>query len=140
MRPTATHMRLLGPIAVGLALLALLAAGCGSSSDDTATTPTDLPPPGSATTSNAPSGVRTDACVDDSLDPPEVVVIGGSCGLGRRTAAAWQGKASCHSPSGASRFACTVGKLRCLGVSTDRGIAVSCSRPNLSIAFVGKSD
>ena len=130
-------MRTVGYL-LAAALAALAIAGCGSSSEDTASTPTGLGPPGSATTSTAPSGIHTKACVDEDLDPPEILVIGGNCAEGKRTVAAWTGKRSCSSPPGASRYACTVGKLRCVAASTDRGLAVSCSRPNLSISFIAK--
>src|SRR4029077_2132704 len=108
---TAGHSKL--PLAAFAAVIAamvtaLAIAGCGSSSDDTSSTETGLGPPGSSTTSTAPSGIHTKACVDEDLDPPEIVVIGGSCGDGKRTVAAWEGKSSCSSPAGASRYACTV--------------------------------
>lgn len=126
---------------VAIALVAI--AGCGGSSENTATegastTETGLGPPGSGTTSTAPSGVRTKTCNDDRLDPPEVVVIGGSCGQGKQTVTGWEAKVACYSPAGASRFACTVGKLRCVGTETERGIAVNCSRPELSISFLSR--
>src|SRR6478752_8780738 len=92
---------------VAIALVAV--AGCGGSSEGTTTTETALPPPGSGTSSTAPSGIRTKACTDERLDPPEIVVIGGSCGQGKQTVTGWEGKAACYAPAGASRFACTVG-------------------------------
>jgi hypothetical protein len=52
----------------------------------------------------------------------------------------WTRNHSCSSPSGASRYACTIGKLRCLGTTTDRGILVNCSRQGRSISFVVKPD
>lgn len=122
-----------------LAVLAPVAvAGCGGSSGESSSTETGLEPPGSATTSTAPSGIRTKTCVDERLDPPEVVVIGGSCAPARQTVTGWEAKAACYSPAGASRFACTVGNLRCIGAATARGIAVNCSRPKLSISFLSR--
>jgi len=121
---------------VAIALVAV--AGCGGSSEGTTTTETALPPPGSGTSSTAPSGIRTKACTDERLDPPEIVVIGGSCGQGKQTVTGWEAKAACYSPAGASRFACTVGKLRCMGIETERGIAVNCARPQLSISFLSR--
>jgi hypothetical protein len=124
---------------VAFALVAV--AGCGGSSEGTSTTgaETGLNPPGSgATTSNAPPGIETKACTDERLNPPEIVVIGGSCAQGKQTVAGWEAKTACYSPAGASRFACTVGKVRCVGTRTERGIAVNCSRPQLSISFLSR--
>lgn len=132
-------MRTLALLAVvAFALIAL--AGCGGSSEGTSTTGSaTIPgPPGSATTSNAPPGIQTKSCTDERLNPPEVVVIGGGCTQGRQTVTGWEGKSACYSPAGASRFACTVGKLRCVGTETERGIAVNCSRPQLSISFLSR--
>jgi hypothetical protein len=128
-----TLLRLL-PIALALAVAI---AGCGSSSsEDTSSTPSGLGPPGEATSSTAPSGVSTKGCKDDSLDPPEIVVIGGSCAEGRRTVAAWGQNDSCKVAKNASHSSCTVGKLRCIGTVTDRGLLVNCARPARSISFV----
>jgi hypothetical protein len=126
-----------------VAIAVVAVAGCGGSSgggtSGEETSPaTALPPPGSGTTSNAPSGIKTKTCADARLDPPEVVVIGGSCAQGKQTVAGWEAKAACYSPAGASRFACTVGKLRCMGTKTERGIAVNCARPQLSISFLSR--
>jgi hypothetical protein len=124
---------------VAIALFAV--AGCGGSSDGTSTTSgaeTIPGPPGSATSSNAPPGIRTKSCADERLNPPEVVVIGGGCAQGKQTVTGWEAKSACYSPAGASRFACTVGKLRCVGTKTERGIAVNCSRPQLSISFLSR--
>jgi hypothetical protein len=121
-----------------VAIALVTVAGCGGSSEGTSSTETGLAPPGSAATSNAPSGVRTKACTDERLNPPEIVVIGGSCDQGRQTVTGWEAKAACYSPAGASRYACTVGKLRCMGTETERGIAVNCSRPQLSISFLSR--
>ncbi len=121
------------------AALALLIAGCGSSSSEQ-TTGGGETGGGAATISKAPSGLSEQKCVDKALDPPEVVVIGTgtSCAEGRATVSAWTHKLSCSSPSGASRYACSVGKLRCLGTTTDRGTVVNCSRQGRSISFAVK--
>jgi hypothetical protein len=121
-----------------LAIALLSAAGCGGSSEATTTTETGLGPPGSGTAPTAPAGVRTKTCTDERLDPPEVVVIGGSCDQGKQAVTGWEAKAACYSQPGGSRFACTVGKLRCQGLETDRGIAVNCARPQLSISFLSR--
>jgi hypothetical protein len=133
-------MRTAGPLRLVLAALVIAMAmtGCGSSGGGMSSTGEGSGGPGEATTSTAPSGIHTTACVDEALEPPEVVVIGASCGEARRTVAAWEAKGSCSSPEGASHSACTIGRLRCIGTSTDRGIAVNCSRPNSSISFIEK--
>jgi hypothetical protein len=52
---------------------------------------------------------------------------------------AWQQSASSCAPSaGASRSGCNAAGYRCLSTVTDRGLAVSCSGPGRSIAFVAK--
>jgi hypothetical protein len=38
----------------------------------------------------------------------------------------------------ASRSACTVGRYRCLTVTTGRGFAVGCALPGRSISFVAR--
>jgi hypothetical protein len=136
--PIAAHNRF--PLA--LALVALLAlAGCGSSSSGGGSTAQPATEP-SATTSTAPSGeegpvgARAQSCPDGSVVAPGLRVTGASCAKGRATVAAWQGESSCSSPAGASRFACTVAGLRCLGVATDRGVVVSCAGPGRSVSFV----
>jgi hypothetical protein len=128
-----TLLRLL-PIALALAVAI---AGCGSSSSETtSSTPSGPGPPGEATSSTAPSGLSTKGCKDNSLDPPEIVAIGGSCAEGRRTVAGWERNDACAAPEGASHSSCTVGKLRCIGTVTDRGLLVNCARPGRSISFV----
>jgi len=47
----------------------------------------------------------------------------------------WERDPSCQRPRGASRWGCSVGAYRCLGVVTDRGWSVSCAKPGRSIAF-----
>ena len=124
------------PLTAIAALVAAAAiAGCGCSSEETSSTATGGPA-GSATTLTAPSGVRTKACVDQSLDQPEIVVIGTSCAEARRVVSAWEGRDACAVLDGASHSACSLGKLRCFGTVTDRGLAVNCSRAGRSISFV----
>jgi uncharacterized protein YceK len=49
--------------------------------------------------------------------------------------AAWEQNPACQRPPGASRWGCSVGPYRCQGVVSDRGWAISCSRPGRSLAF-----
>lgn len=133
------------------ALLLLTGAslgGCGSSGQ---TAPSGAPtssPSGSraghahrpgATTSTAPAGLAVKSCPYSGLRPPEVRTFELSCAEGRAVAAQWLGKRSCSSPPGASRYSCTVRRLRCLGTSTERGIAVVCARPGHTVVFLKPS-
>ncbi|HEX6455598.1 MAG TPA: hypothetical protein VF009_03655 [Solirubrobacterales bacterium] len=49
--------------------------------------------------------------------------------------AAWERSPNCRHPRGASRWSCSVGSYRCLGVVTDRGWSISCAKPGEAIAF-----
>jgi hypothetical protein len=49
--------------------------------------------------------------------------------------AAWERNPGCRRPPGASRWACSVGAYRCLGVVTDRGWSIDCAKPGRSVAF-----
>jgi hypothetical protein len=113
--------RLAAPLAVA-ALAAVLVAGCGGSSPETT---------GSR---SAPVGAAARSCgVREALR-----ATGVSCAQARRVMYGWRQRGSCSSPPGASRVSCTTGSYRCLGAHTERGTAVSCSRPGRSIAFVVK--
>lgn len=69
----------------------------------------------------------------------QVRVTGIGCDVGRVVVAAWANKPDCSSAGDASRFSCAVfGGYRCLNAATDRGVAVSCTRPGSSVAFVAK--
>jgi len=128
--------------AVPLAALALFAAlavaGCGSdesgtgygakqAGDRTATATTPESPPGAATRS---CGGTTAAGTS------ELRVTGIDCDVGRGVVAAWDAKGSCPPAAGASRGSCAVAGYRCLAAEVGKGIAVSCSRPGGSLAFL----
>lgn len=49
---------------------------------------------------------------------------------------AWERSPECKHPRGASRWGCSVGPFRCLGVVTDHGWSVSCAKPGRSVAFI----
>jgi hypothetical protein len=124
-----------------LALAALAAAfaatGCGSSGGDSSrsserTTAT-------ATTPAAPPGASARSCEGTVAGTGAVRVTGVGCDVGRALVAAWAGKPSCSSPAGESRFSCSVYRgYRCLGAAVEGGIAVSCSRPGSSVAFIAR--
>lgn len=113
---------------LAVALVAILASGCGSSgtgSTGAGSTETTAQPGVTALTcANAPAGVAA------------LRAIGVDCATGREAVLGWTAKNACATPVGASRTSCTVGSYRCLGTTTERGLAVSCARPNRSISFV----
>lgn len=123
--------RLLVPTIVAAAVL----VGCGSSDESSYG---DRPGDDRGDAPSGPPGASAQSCPGDAAGIAELRVTGVGCAAGEEVAAGWTGDASCASPPDASRFACTVRGYRCLGAATDRGIAVSCARPNRSIAFLAK--
>jgi hypothetical protein len=129
--------RLLLPIAI---LATVLIAGCGSDNGDETTqtsgsssaTTSATPPP------SAPAGASAQACTIDTAGLEDLRVTGVDCGAGQQVAVAWTRGTTCASPQSSSRFACSVRGYRCLGTTTERGVAVSCARSGRSIAFVAK--
>jgi hypothetical protein len=130
--------------------LAVAAAGCGSSSDETSgTTPaaerqgSEASPPASTPTTpaneqEAPVGVRAERCGEGATSGGEIRVTGVSCELGRSLVAGWYKNRACAAPKGASRTSCRLGEFTCLGAVTDRGVAVTCAGPGRSVAFIGR--
>jgi hypothetical protein len=124
-------MRFTAPIAIAVLAAALL-AGCGGSSDNGSTGGSSTQPP--AGTSTAPAGASARACpVDASAEA--LRATGVSCGQARQVVDAWKGGPSCVPPVG-PRSGCDAGGYRCLSTATNRGFAVSCSRPGRSVAFI----
>jgi hypothetical protein len=113
-----------------VALLAILASGCGSSG-------TESPGEGS-TKAVPPQGAAVRDCAGTSAGVDALRVSGVGCPTGRNVAASWTAKNDCAPPAGASRTSCTVGDYRCLSTATERGLAVSCARPGRSISFIFK--
>jgi len=134
-------MRLLRPNKIALAALAIVvamaAAGCGSSSDETTGASETTAPTSTTPGQEAPVGVRARSC-DVTGSSGEVRVTGVSCELGRSLVAAWHKNTGCSAPEGASRMSCRVGGFICLGAVTDRGVAVTCAAPGRSVAFIGR--
>jgi hypothetical protein len=114
----------LGTCVLAVALVAILASGCGSSG-------TDSSGEGSTKTA-APHGAAALACAG------ALRVSGVDCTTGRDVISAWTAKKACQPTPGASRTSCTAGAYRCLGTTTERGLAVSCVQPGRSISFVSK--
>jgi hypothetical protein len=128
-------MRFATPIAIAVLAAALL-AGCGSSSDEAGST--KAPPKGSD--SSAPAGASAHACAIDAGGVSGLRVTAVSCGKGQKVAIVWQRDATCRPPASGSQAGCTVAGYRCIATATDRGLAVSCARPDHSIAFTAKRE
>jgi hypothetical protein len=128
--------RLAAPIVL-VALTAVLAAGCGDSSVESDGSQTGTVTP-RASGEGAPIGAAAKSCETQAVGADALRATGVSCNQARQVMYGWRQKGSCSSPPGASRVSCTTRSYRCLGARTDRGTAVSCSRPGRSIAFVVK--
>jgi len=116
---------------VVVSLLAVaLASGCGSSG-------TDSSGEGSTKTA-APPGAVVSVCSEAPAGAGVLRVSGVDCATGRDIVTAWAAKGVCTTPADTSRTSCTVGEYRCLGATTERGLAVNCARPGRSISFLVK--
>ncbi|MFL5901029.1 MAG: hypothetical protein ACJ75S_07500 [Solirubrobacterales bacterium] len=120
----------LGTGMLAVALIAILASGCGSSG-------TESPSERSSKTA-APQGAAVPACTTAPAGVGMLRASGVDCATGREILVAWTNKPACATPASASRMSCTVGAYRCLTAATERGLAVSCARPGRSISFVVK--
>jgi hypothetical protein len=129
-------MRLATALAA-IALAAVPAVGCGSSAED-GSAPIETRVPSRQGGSGAPVGAAAKTCETEAVDAEGLRATGVSCELARRVMHDWRQKSSCASPAGASRVSCSSRSYRCTGTRTDRGTAVSCSRPGRSVAFVAK--
>jgi len=112
------------------ALVAILASGCGSSGTETSGE--------GSTKTAAPPGVAMAACTGTPAGVEALRVSGVDCATERNIVAVWTAKNACSTPASASRTSCTAGAYRCLAITTERGLAVSCARPGRSISFVVK--
>src|SRR3954451_424390 len=118
----------LGTAVLAVALVALLASGCGSS--DTGSSDQG------STKTTAPQGSSVLACTAEPTDVGALRVNGVNCDTGREIVVAWTKKPACARPAGASRASCAVGAYRCLAAAIEHGLTVSCARPGRSISFV----
>jgi hypothetical protein len=125
-------LRVRGVLSLAL-LIVILLAGCGSNGDSSNTTAPEATT--SSGTPTAPAGAAAQSCKSKSDGLEDLRVTGVDCEAGRAVAAAWTRNASC-TPDGESRYACTIRGYRCLGISTERGFALSCARPGRSVSFV----
>jgi hypothetical protein len=120
----------IGAGVLAVALVAMLASGCGSSDTESSGESSDR--------TVAPQGAAVQGCAGASAGVEGLRVSGVGCAAGRAVVAAWTAKSACAKPTGASRTSCTAGDYRCLGAATERGLAVSCARPGHSVSFVFK--
>ncbi|HET7485172.1 MAG TPA: hypothetical protein VFJ64_07315 [Solirubrobacterales bacterium] len=128
-RHPASSLLATGMLAV--ALMATLASGCGSSGTKNSSGE-------GSTKTTAPPGAAVLACTGASGGVGTLRASGVGCATGRQVAAGWTARDACGTNSGTSRTSCTVAGYRCLGIATERGLAVSCARPGRSISFVAK--
>jgi hypothetical protein len=127
-------MRLAVPLAVFVLAPAAL-AGCGSSGDSAST---GGAAPSKAGGAKAPVGAATQSCVLNAGGASELRAVGVPCREAQKVALTWGEQPACSASADASRSACSVGRYRCLGARTDRGLAVACARPGHSISFRSK--
>jgi hypothetical protein len=122
----------LGAGVLVVALVAILASGCGSSDTNSAGE-------GTTTGTAAPPGALALACTGAPTGIVEALRTSGvGCRTGRLVAAGWTASDACAA-HGTSRTSCAVSGYRCLGIATERGLAVSCARPGRSISFVAST-
>jgi hypothetical protein len=121
-------MRLAAPIAT-VALAAALLGGCGGGSDESSSPTREGDAP------SAPLGAVAHSCETQAVDAGGLRATGVSCDRARGVMYGWQRDSRCTDAGAVSRSACTTRSYRCLATRTERGVAVSCSRPGRSIAF-----
>jgi len=116
----------------------MVLAGCGGSSLETENTRTltFAKEAGDASPGKPPAGAA--ACETLATDAEALRATGVSCERARQVMRGWLGSGACAKPAGASRVSCATRSYRCAGTRADRGIAVSCSRPGESVAFIAR--
>lgn len=136
-------MRLTTLAATAILGAALLLAGCGGSGSGGSNT--TAPPAGGttnggtpkrATAPNAPAGSKVVACKGGGAAAKGLRAAAVDCGTARATMLRWGQTSGCELAEGASRGSCSLDGFRCQAVKADRGIAVSCARPDGDIAFI----
>ncbi|MGA8745309.1 MAG: hypothetical protein WB507_05550 [Solirubrobacterales bacterium] len=118
--------------------IAVLLAGCGSSSAPGPPAQSRAQHPSQASTSTAPPGAAARACHSPLGAVGQLRAAGTGCSIGRVIAIDWRNRPACSSPSAASRRSCTVSGYLCLAATTDAGIAVSCAKEGRAISFIDK--
>src|SRR3954451_2239794 len=110
MRRLCSYMIVLATLAV---VVAMAAAGCGSSSEETTGASETTAPRASTSTTpgqEAPVGARAKGCGGGG-STGQVRVTGGSCELGRSLVAGWYRNSACSNSKDASRMSCRLGKF-----------------------------
>jgi hypothetical protein len=128
-------MRLAPPLAV-LALAAGLLLGCGASGSQESGKGGGAQP--GAGTPTAPPGSSTRHCRAGEPGVVGLAASGTSCTEARHLMLGWVHSGACRPPAGTSRSGCPALSYRCLATATDRGWAVSCSKPGRSVAFTAR--
>jgi hypothetical protein len=85
-----------------------------------------------------PIGASARSCATRAADAEGMRATGVPCSRARQVLHTWQHQPGCELPGGASRDSCLARSYRCQSVRTDRGLAVSCSREDQSVAFIAK--
>jgi hypothetical protein len=129
---------------IGIAVVALLLAGCGGGSGSTAPEENSgAPPQGAhatgggkkATAPNAPAGSKVNACKERRIETHQLRANAVDCGTARRTMRHWVSSHACTLGK-ASRSSCTLDGFRCQAVRVDQGASVSCARPDADVAWI----
>jgi hypothetical protein len=130
-------------LAIAVVVAAMAVSACGSSSEETtgggdsAPTAPANPSQPPASSSSAPGGVEATACGSVG-SATRVRATGVACARARKLASAWSAAENCTIPKGASRGSCRVSGTVCLSTVSGRGIAVSCAKPDQSVAFIAR--
>ncbi len=123
------------------ALLATALASCGGSSSTSGGESQGRSAPDGGSTAprssgaGAPAGAAVRSCAAQAGGVAGMRVTGVACAEAGQVARDWRAEGACSASASASRGSCAVRAYRCLSVRTDRGLAVSCSRPGRAIAF-----
>jgi hypothetical protein len=128
-------MRLATALATAVVVVALM-TGCGDSSVEPGGMRVGTVEPFSVEV--GPAGAAVKNCDAGAVDLGGLRATRVSCAEARQVMNGWQQQGSCSSPAGASRVSCSSRSYRCTGTRTDRGTAVSCSRPGRSVAFLAR--
>jgi hypothetical protein len=127
-------MRLATAPAIAVLAAALL-AGCGGSSSSSSSS-TGAGPAPQTSESSAPAGASAQSCETQAVGARALRATGVSCGEASRLLLAWQHDPVCAVPPAATRSSCATHSYLCLSTATVQGLAVSCSQPGRSIAFL----
>jgi hypothetical protein len=133
-------------LALGIAALALLVAGCGGGSNggSSSTVPggggaNESGAPKKATAPNVPAGAKVVSCKGSGPGTKQLRATAVDCGTARTTMRRWQSSQACTLGRNASRSSCSLGAFRCQAVRVDAGASVSCAHPGGDVAWIAKA-